>query len=500
MHATRSKRPSLEGRGTSQTLTDTASTALGRAILPRASAYPDRSGIHALPDSHDAFAARVLLARAAERSLDLQYYIWRSDLTGTILFAELQAAAARGVRIRLLLDDNNTSGLDPILTALDANPNIEVRLFNPFMNRRLRQLGYLTDFFRLNRRMHNKSFTADNLATIVGGRNIGDAYFGATDGVLFADLDVLAVGPVVNAFSQDFDRYWNSGSSYPADRLLPPVTPAQLDELAETAARIQTAPAARAYVATVRQSPLVSSLLRGELALEWAPTMMISDSPAKGLGLAGPEAMLASKLQSAMGGAIRELDIVSPYFVPTRSGVDALTALTTQGVAVRVLTNALESTDVALVHAGYARRRKALLQAGIQLYELRRDRNAPRSRSGSRLLGGSSASSLHAKTFVSDRSRVFVGSFNFDPRSANLNTELGFVIDSNTLARSIGGTFDTVIPLSSYEVQLSRAGKLIWLERREGGESTTFHREPGTGIWKRAWIGLMSRLPVEWLL
>jgi len=199
---------SLEGRSVSRVLEDTGTTRLGKAISPRVEAHPGLSGIHPLHDPHDAFAARVLLARAAERSLDVQYYIWHKDLSGTLLLKALRDAADRGVRVRLLLDDNNTSGLDAALAALDAHPNIEVRLFNPFTSfRSLRALGYLTDFSRLNRRMHNKSFTADNQATIIGGRNVGDEYFGATSAsVLFVDLDVLAVGPAVRAVSDDFDR------------------------------------------------------------------------------------------------------------------------------------------------------------------------------------------------------------------------------------------------------------------------------------------------------
>jgi putative cardiolipin synthase len=199
--------PSLENRSTSAGLLDTDTTQLGRALSPRVDAHPGRSGIYPLPDARDAFAARVLLAQAAERTLDAQYYIWHDDMTGTLLFEALHAAADRGVRVRLLLDDNRTSGLDTTLAALDAHPNIEVRLFNPFVIRQPRVIGFITDFSRANRRMHNKSFTADNQVTIIGGRNVGDEYFGATEGFVFVDLDVMAVGPVVKDVSRDFDRY-----------------------------------------------------------------------------------------------------------------------------------------------------------------------------------------------------------------------------------------------------------------------------------------------------
>ena len=239
--------PSLEGRTSSSVPSDTGETRLGRAISPLISAHPGRSGVYTLRDAGDAFAARARLAERADRSLDVQYYIWRKDCTGTLMFEALHKAADRGVRVRLLMDDNNTSGLDPTLAALDSHPNIEVRLFNPFVIRRPRALGYLTDFFRLNRRMHNKSFTADNQATIIGGRNVGDEYFGATNGVLFADLDVLAIGPVVNEVSESFDLYWASGSSYPANRLLPPATSNSLAELAAAASQVARSPEAAAY-------------------------------------------------------------------------------------------------------------------------------------------------------------------------------------------------------------------------------------------------------------
>jgi len=454
-----------------------------------------------LANARDAFAARALLAKAAERSLDVQYYIWHKDLTGSLLFEALRKAADRGVRIRLLLDDNNTSGLDTALAGLDSHPNIEVRLFNPFVIRWSRAIGYVTDFFRLNRRMHNKSFTADNQATIVGGRNIGDEYFGAADDVLFADLDVLAVGPVVDEVSQDFDRYWASGSAYPVDRLLSPATPASLTELASTASLVERDPAALAYVKALRNSPLIRELIEGRLALEWAVSRMVSDDPAKALGLTAADELLPWKLRKIIGEPTADVALVSPYFVPTAAGVDAFSALARKEVKIRVLTNSLEATDVAVaaVHAGYAKRRKPLLEAGITLYESRRE--ASRSeRNKSAGLTGSSASSLHAKTFAVDHARVFVGSFNFDPRSAKLNTELGFVIESSALAQQIDATFESRIPANAYEVRLSETGQLSWIEHRAEGALVNHDTEPGTTYWQRTGVWLISLLPIEWLL
>lgn len=490
--------PALDERPVSVTLTDTDDTRLGRAIAPLVAAHPGLSGVHPLLDSRDAFAARVLLARAAERSLDVQYYIWHPDRSGTLLFEALHKAATRGVRVRLLLDDNNTAGLDPTLALLDAHPNIEVRLFNPFPLRGLRWLGYLTDFARLNRRMHNKSFTADNQATIIGGRNVGDEYFGAGSEVAFIDLDVLAIGPVAREVSADFDRYWASASAYPVDRLLAPAEPERLAELDAQVSLIERDPEARAYVEAVRASPFTRQLIARELPFEWAATQMVSDDPAKALDNSTRDGELPSQLVRAIGRPTASMDLVSPYFVPTKTGTRALASLAGDGVRVRVLTNSLEATDVSAVHAGYAKRRKALLRAGVGLYELRRLlADGERHRSAGPF--GSSSASLHAKTFAVDGERVFIGSFNFDPRSALLNTELGFVIESRAMAERMQRAFDQRIPAMAYEVGLAEDGGLYWLERRDGG--TVRHTaEPGTGFWRRTWVWFVSKLPIEWML
>ncbi|MCC6173414.1 MAG: phospholipase D family protein [Gammaproteobacteria bacterium] len=489
--------PALDGRTVTQAITDTDDTRLGRAIGPHALAHPEQSGVIALPDGRGAFASRVLLAEAAQRTLDVQYYIWRDDMSGTLLFRSLQRAAKRGVRVRLLLDDNNTAGLDTLLAALDAQPNVEVRLFNPFVQRRARWLGYLTDLSRLNRRMHNKSFTADNQATIVGGRNVGDEYFEAGDGVLFADLDVLAVGPVVREVSADFDRYWASASSYPLNRLVGAVDQARLEALDARAQAIEGDPAAAAYMRALQESEFVRRMLDGSLAFEWTTVRMVSDDPAKGLGTAAPEALVAERLKSLLGGPSRELQLVSPYFVPTAAGVEAFTAMTRRGVRVAVLTNSLAATDVAAVHAGYAKWRKSLLASGVVLYESRS--TLPRA-AGAALAGtGSSASSLHAKTFAVDGARVFVGSFNFDPRSVRLNTEMGFVIDSATMAGRLAEIFANDLPSRAYEVRLGDDGALRWLER-EGDVVIAHDIEPRSGFGLRLAVWMLSLLPIDWML
>lgn len=494
--------PSLENRTESISLTpaQAASTDLGRAVGPALAAHEGLAGIYPLSDAHMAFAARMDLIRSAQRTLDIQYYIWRNDLTGTLLLEEIHEAADRGVRVRLLLDDLGIpSSLDPTLAALEAHPNIEVRLFNPFVVRKPKFIGFLTDFPRANRRMHNKSMTADSTATILGGRNIGDEYFDATDGVVFSDLDVLAVGPAAADVAQDFDRYWASASSYPVERIVPRASVDQLGELERKAQAIERDPAAEAYMEALRGPHVVQKMLDNTLPFDWAKTHMISDDPAKGLRNAPPDALITHQLREVLGDPTREIDLVSPYFVPATTGTQYLTGLAANGITVRVLTNALEATDVAAVHSGYAKRRVELLKGGVHLYELRRLPGSHHKKEQSPGPFGSSGSSLHAKTFVVDARRVFVGSYNFDPRSAYLNTELGLVIDSPELASQIEATFLAFVPQLAYTVQLGQNDKIFWIERN-GDKEIRHDTEPNTTWYGRMGVWMMSILPIESLL
>jgi putative cardiolipin synthase len=498
------RRPSLDGRSTATTSGGTVDTHLRQSVEPLAREHPGLSGIVPLRDGRDAFATRVLLADAAERTLDIRYYIWRNDMSGALLFDAVRRAAERGVSVRLLLDDMNTAGLDDTLAALDAWPNVEIRLFNPFVFRRWRSLNYLTDFRRLNRRMHNKSFTADGQVTIIGGRNVGDEYFDADQRLAFIDLDVLAIGPVVRNVCNDFDRYWASESSYPAERILRHVGRASARRAAFAARHELAASPAGDYVQALQTSAFVQDLLAGRLQYEWAPTRMVSDDPAKGLGRAPKDRLIPQQLAEAFGDARKSLQLVSPYLIPTRQGVRAFGLLASRGVALTALTNALEATDHPIVHAGYAKRRRALLQLGMRLYEMKRTAPRRRWRGWSRQgwhpnWQSSSHSSLHAKTFSTDHSRIFVGSLNFDPRSARLNTEMGFVIESETLAHSIADAFRADIPALSYEVQLDAGGALRWIEQRDD-QILVHTTEPGTTRWQRVSVWLLSLLPIEELL
>lgn len=477
--------------------TTASGTRLGRAIMPLVRQHPDRSGIYPLVEGLDAFAARYLLIALAEHTLDIQYYIWQNDMSGRLLFSALLDAARRGVRVRLLLDDNNTVGLDDTLSELNRHQNIEIRLFNPFSFRSLRALGYLTDFARLNRRMHNKSFTVDGEAAIVGGRNVGDEYFGAGDEPLFSDLDVLAIGPVVGEVARDFDRYWQCQAVSPLNAVVPD------EQEGPSAVALPEAwrsdPQVTSYLNRIDGSTFVSRLENGSLPFTWAKTRLLSDDPRKGLGRAKTSSLLPQRLMEVVGTPQRQFDIISAYFVPTRSGVAQLLSLVRRGVKIAILTNSLAANDVSVVHAGYAKWRKKLLRHGITLYELKPHSSA-RDTPHDRGLTGNSGSSLHAKTFSVDNQTVFIGSFNFDPRSAVLNTEMGLVIESETLATSIHDRFISSMRDRAWTLRLDAWGRVNWVEYGgEAGEIVHKH-EPRTRLIQRLLVRLVWRLPIEWLL
>ncbi|MGZ5084465.1 MAG: phospholipase D-like domain-containing protein [Usitatibacter sp.] len=485
-------------------MTDTGGTRLAMAVAPLVAAHPGKSGIHALTLATDAFAARMLLAGAAQRSLDVQYYIWRGDQTGMLMFEALAEAARRGVRVRVLIDDQNTRGIEKTLAALGSIAGFEARLYNPFASRHARFLDYAGDFARMNRRMHNKAFIADGQAAVIGGRNIGNEYFGAGMEVPFKDLDVLAIGSAVRDISGEFDLYWNSPSAYPVAITIGPPPPGAGALLDREFSAARADPESVAYIAAVRRTPLVSELLEQRLPLEWADARLVSDDPAKTLDKESrTELLLLSEL---LGGATRprrSFDMISPYFVPGERGTALLEELAKSGVRVRVLTNSYAGTDVSVVHSGYAKRRCALARAGVHLYELKPEPDAAgptKDRDDERKGSGSSAARLHAKTFAADDERIFVGSFNFDPRSAFLNTEMGLVIQAPVLAKRLSTAFDHLIPASSYEVR-AREGEacLEWIERTDSGE-VRHETEPKTTGLKRAWLDFLGALPIDWLL
>ena len=460
----------------------------------------DHSGVRLVGGGKDAFAARILLIRSARRVLDAQYYIWHDDLSGSLMLDEILAAAERGVRVRLLLDDNGIAGLDARLSQLAGHPNIAIRLFNPFWIRRLKVLNWLFAFKRLNRRMHAKSFTVDRQCTIIGGRNIGDKYFGARPKGLFEDLDVMAVGPVVDQVLEAFDRHWHSRHAQSISHVVNRVSAWAKRKSAQRAAALAKSEAAEQYRQAVRALPFVYDMRVGSFDFTWAPIRTVSTAPAKGPGNAAPRTGLAELLPPGLGKAENELILVSGYFVPTADGSADLQELSRGGTRVRVLTNSFAATDVGLVHAGYAPRRKPLLESGVELFEIPAPDDKPKTvrkfiRSGSTGAPEQWGRSLHAKVYVADRCRIYIGSANFDPRSAHLNTELGFVIESPALAETLATAFEQAIR-NSYRLALASDGRLRWIDERDDVPEPE-DVEPGTNAFTRALIGLLSRLPIE---
>ena len=502
-------------RSSSTTLMDTGDTRLGQASRRLLAGHPDVSGVHLLNRGTDAFLARLALAEAAEKSLDIQYYIWHGDTTGKVLLERVLRAADRGVRVRLLLDDIGTAAGDRNLLAIDSHPNIEVRLFNPIAARSTRLLGMMSDFSRTNRRMHNKSFTADNQVMIVGGRNIGDEYFEARPDVAFADLDLLAIGPVVGEVSRHFDRYWNSPLAFPISAISQarPSDEERLQALAglREFVRSQTE---GGYAQALKSSGLAERLAAGSLPFSYGKARVVADDPMKILQeSADKSSLLLPNLLPEFESLGSELVLVSPYFVPGKAGVARLRSLSARGVKVRVLTNSLASTDVPAVHAGYQQYRRALLDAGVELHELKptvtRDaRGGAPAGSGpgavKRPPSGSSQASLHAKVLIFDRRSLFVGSMNLDPRSVLTNTEIGVVVDQDELAASMVEKLDSHLSDIGFRLELTSAGpdsapEIEWVTT-EDGQAVRYTREPMTSAWQRFRAWFYSLLPIEHLL
>ncbi|MDZ5603047.1 phospholipase D family protein [Pseudomonas sp. RP23018S] len=482
-------------RQTSQALPAQAS-ALGRSVLQQAAAHDGRSGFRLLPNSTEAFHARAELLRNAQKSIDLQYYIVHDGLSTRALVHELLSAADRGVRVRVLLDDTTSDGLDTLIGTLAAHPNIEIRLFNPLHLGRgtgvTRMAGRLFNLSLQHRRMHNKLFLVDNSLAIVGGRNLGDEYFDAEPNLNFTDIDMLGMGPVAEQLSHSFDQYWNSALSRPINDFLwhqPNVNDLkhsrqQLDaSLAK--ARLERTALYDRLMAWQTQPRL--NLWRRELI--WAHSQALWDAPSKVLakGEPDPQLLMTRQLRPDLEHVQRELILVSAYFVPGETGLLYLTGRADEGVTVKLLTNSLEATDVPAVHGGYTPYRRALLEHGVQLFELRRQPGDPSSTRGLNF-SGSSDSSLHSKAMVFDRQKTFIGSFNFDPRSVLWNTEVGVLVDSPKLAaytRELA--LQGMAPAVSYKPEL-QGGKLVWITE-DNGKLHTLTTEPGD-LWRRfnAWV------------
>lgn len=458
---------------------------------------PGHSGIHVMDDAPEAFAMRHDLIRRAESSIDAQYYMWHSDITGRLLMSGMLAAADRNVRVRILLDDNTTAGTDDWLVALNSHKNIEVRVFNPFILRRPRMLSYLFDFRRLNRRMHNKSLTVDGSVTIIGGRNIGDEYFHARNDFGFVDLDVLAVGEVVTDVVSSFDDYWNCASSFPLHSIVPAKNAVDTEKIRHRLRDVLDEDDVKRYVATVSDLAIFDRLK--PVQFETVPVQLFVDDPVKGQGDIPRQKLLVSGLTKCLDKATTTIDVLTAYFVPGRIGTRYLGRSVKSGKTVRILTNSLASNDVVAVHAGYARYRKRMLRLGIHLHELRSSvKEPPRFSKSKRKLPrfGASNSSLHAKIFIIDHQQVFVGSFNFDPRSVYLNCEMGLMIDSSRLGQRISKQMDYLVDAHTYTPFIDFGTRLSWRDSQQ----KLFRMEPESTVQQRVGAWVISWLPVEWLL
>ena len=481
---------------TSTAPVDTADTFLGQAVLRLADGEaPDHSGFYLMMDGVDALATRMQLAFRAERTIDAQYYLITNDLVGRIFILSLLRAADRGVHVRLLIDDIQTKGYDTGMAALDSHPNFEVRVFNPFASRTARAWDGLRSFSRINRRMHNKSFTVDNQVTIIGGRNIASEYFAAREDVNMGDVDVMGIGPVVNDISNMFDTYWNHRAAAPVPAFAKmPDDPAaalvtlrqRLEDTRQEADRSAYADAVRASI--VRQQQVFHQ------EMDWAPYQVVFDSPDKSdKKKAKDAASIVTPLREAVTSAEEELIFVSPYFVPMKSGINFLTGLREQDIEISVITNSLMATNHDIVHTGYMPARKPLLKAGVRLFEVRPDAAI---RGVDYTQFRTAEGTLHTKGFIVDRKRLFLGSFNWDPRSVDINTELGVIIDSPRLAAGLAERIDEKLPEATWEAVLSDRGKVQWIDRRDGQE-VILTKEPGTTFGKRFKVRMMRMLPVK---
>jgi len=483
----------------------TSSTDLVSAISAQNDIHPDLSGYHPIVTGANAFAARSILTDMATRNIDAQYYIWHNDQAGQLLLKDLWDAAERGVIVRLLLDDfNNSAKFDQHLLRFASHPNIAVRIINPLMHRKFPTLNYVTGLPRINRRMHNKSMTFDKQITIIGGRNIGNEYLSNDQSSQFADLDVLLIGKVVADIDNSFYDYWSSPLSFDIETLAKfddDVTPDFLKALDKLGLDEENneGSSLTVYKAAIKDSTIDSDLINKRVPFRWTDMQFLSDDVSKLSKTVPADTNLVHQLRNLLGSPTKKLTIISSYFVPTKDGVDTLVKLAEAGVDIKILTNSFDATDVTAVHSGYSQWRPRLLRSGVKIYELKstaaeekRDNKLWRARS-------QSSTSLHAKTFAVDDYQVFIGSYNVDPRSANINTEMGVIINDDELARQLHGALSDDLLNQAYEVKLLENGNLQW-HTMEKGEKVVYDSEPRVDMGDHVWLTIMSWLPIDWLL
>jgi cardiolipin synthase C len=510
--------PTDVARPVSHALANPADTSLARAMaaLAKTAGTRNDSAFAMVSSAELAFTSRMALIKAAQKTLDLQYYAIHADETTERLFDALRQAADRGVRVRILLDDFNTSGKNAAVLKLAFEKNTEMRLFNPLPGGRrsllLRIAGNLPDIDRFQRRMHNKILVADNTVAITGGRNLGETYFGQSEGTNFVDIDILAAGRIARDLSRSFDQYWNNPQAYPVQALMTageideikappptqsaaeadmPVNQAEHDQaastlfpenrpaLVESNATRQARTVAKPDGSVTVLPALPESTDLQNLKWVWAPSTMLVDKPEK----IAADADSVEELQDTtvdgllqlMAQAKSDLLIVSPYFVPGDRMMTQIAAIRERGVRIRVLTNSLASNDAPAAHVGYARYREALLGLGVELYEMRAEQPGSLGTLGSLggsmggLTGGSmgsasggSRASLHAKVVVADDRLLVVGSMNLDLRSRLQNSEIAIVIRNRTLAAEATRLIAPALTRAAYRVQLQDGGGLVW--------------------------------------
>ncbi|HEX6002884.1 MAG TPA: phospholipase D family protein, partial [Burkholderiales bacterium] len=492
-------------------LAQPAETRIGRDIAAAGRSHPQQSAFRLLPSGLDGILARIEMADAAEKTIDVQYYIYRQDETAKLLSDALLRAADRGVRVRVLLDDHGAVHKHFILT-LDRHPNIEVRIFNPFAYRGeswlLRSLELALHAPRLRYRMHNKLIVADNTIAMVGGRNVGDEYFQVSPKFEFGDYDLIAAGPIAHELSQTFDRFWNGELAIPAAAFDDGEDPQALDRVRAALEQHRRDMKHAGYREKLANGEPLASVIGGR-GLIWATAEVVCDSPEKAIA-GGPQTTSWLRNEAVVRAAATtdsEYLLVSPYLVPGDDGMDLLLKMRQRNVRVRILTNSLEATDVAAAHAGYARYRTELLQHGIELYEARASVNESGERPTPLAAGSSGRFSLHAKASVFDREKVLIGAMNFDKRSLELNTELGLLVHSRELARQVARQFESIAnPANSYVVVLDHDGdygseppRLLWRTKHDG-EIVDLETEPVRTPWQRAMVDFLLALPVDVLI
>jgi putative cardiolipin synthase len=495
-------------RPSSQTITDVAHTRLATvAAASTTGDEPQLSGMRLLPAGDQAFEARIALARAAEKSIDAQYYQIADDSSGRQFLRELSEAAARGVRVRILLDDLNATGEDTLLAGLALQKHVELRMFNPLPVRdggvRSRVILSMHEFSRINRRMHNKLFIVDGAFAISGGRNIADAYFGRSEPANFIDMDMLSAGPVVAEMAAVFDAYWNSRHAYPIERLAahdldPAIARRRFEHAVQAASPVAMPLAGRD---SLGQSSVGTQLATGRLDMHMAAVRVVADAPRK--ADAGNESLDDGIVMNGnldlLQSARAEVLLASPYFIPGRRTMDVLQQAADNDVSVAVMTNSLATTDEPLAHYGYARYRVALLKMRVALYELMPEDDGDRPSLSDGPHG--SLGRLHAKLAVVDQRWLSIGSMNMDRRSAHSNTEMSLIVDSPVLAGQVTTLLrDERLP-RSYQVRYKNdRRRLQWVQQGGQPQEIVHAGEPDSTWGRRLRLSLMATLVDEELL